>query len=686
MASSAKTVDGESGTTSVEQPDRKATVVSRRALLGARRARCRGARRGAGAHAHPHAGRTVVPSGELRLLRRVTNGRDARGRRLDQLARLLRLPRVAAQRRGDGRSRLRGAAGAVSRRSSCRRCRSTAPDSTTVITRSSPRRPSAAPIYSNRQLLERMVEFWTDHFNTNITTVGILKTLDDRDVYRRKRSAPSRHAERAARRARRCSTYLNNTQSDGRPGPRRTRTTRASSWSCTRSASTAATPSRTSSKWRAASPAGARRQQHRRRPRRARSSTTPTATTTTASSCSAYRSRPAAASTTASTSCKSSRSIRAPPASSRKKLLRWLLDYDPSPALVADVAGEFTRTRRRHQGDRPPHPALRQRALGAAALQASVPLHRLGAARDERERDLARHDPRHLSDRHGQHRRSPGARPTATRRSSSTGAACRCRAGTSRSSCANNSVSGAAVDCRRCSRARRRAVQIADRIDALLFAGEMPAADKAALITYLRPTGTAPCRRDADSRRVRSGARLAGVPVALTQGRNRPEARSDTRSATVMSRNTPNDDCQACDEYRQLSRREFMARTTATAVALSVARVAAARHLRPERRQPRTSSSRSSCAAAPTACRWSRPRASRPTTPRCGRRSRSRARQLRRQRSISTASSACRRRWRRCCRRTRSGTCSSSTPPARPTRRGRTSTRSSSWRSASRAT
>jgi len=37
-----------------------------------------------------------------------------------------------------------------------------------------------------------------------------------------------------------------------------------------------------------------------------------------------------------------------------------------------------------------------------------------------------------------------------------------------------------------------------------------------------------------------------------------------------MSRNTAKDDCQACDEYRQLSRREFMARGTATAVALSV--------------------------------------------------------------------------------------------------------------------
>jgi uncharacterized protein (DUF1800 family) len=39
-------------------------------------------------------------------------------------------------------------------------------------------------IYSKRQLFERMVEFWTDHFNTDINSVGILKTADVRDVIR----------------------------------------------------------------------------------------------------------------------------------------------------------------------------------------------------------------------------------------------------------------------------------------------------------------------------------------------------------------------------------------------------------------------------------------------------------------------------------------------------------------------
>ena len=39
--------------------------------------------------------------------------------------------------------------------------------------------------YSRRQLFERMVEFWADHLNTNINTVGIYKTGEVRDVYRK---------------------------------------------------------------------------------------------------------------------------------------------------------------------------------------------------------------------------------------------------------------------------------------------------------------------------------------------------------------------------------------------------------------------------------------------------------------------------------------------------------------------
>jgi uncharacterized protein (DUF1800 family) len=38
--------------------------------------------------------------------------------------------------------------------------------------------------FAQAQLRERMVEFWTDHFNININTVGNLKLADDRDVIR----------------------------------------------------------------------------------------------------------------------------------------------------------------------------------------------------------------------------------------------------------------------------------------------------------------------------------------------------------------------------------------------------------------------------------------------------------------------------------------------------------------------
>lgn len=40
-------------------------------------------------------------------------------------------------------------------------------------------------VFSKRQLYERMVEFWTDHFSIDTEKVGYLKSTDDRDVIRR---------------------------------------------------------------------------------------------------------------------------------------------------------------------------------------------------------------------------------------------------------------------------------------------------------------------------------------------------------------------------------------------------------------------------------------------------------------------------------------------------------------------
>ena len=64
---------------------------------------------------------------------------------------------------------------------------------------------------------------------------------------------------------------------------------------------------------------------------------------------------------------------------------------------------------------------------------------------------------------------------------------------------------------------------------------------------------------------------------------------------------------------------------------------------------------------------------------------RSRAADATARRSISTASSACTRAWRRSCRSGSSARSPSSTPADRTIRRGRTSTRRTTWRAARRA-
>jgi hypothetical protein len=56
---------------------------------------------------------------------------------------------------------------------------------------------------------------------------------------------------------------------------------------------------------------------------------------------------------------------------------------------------------------------------------------------------------------------------------------------------ANNSISGATVDLTALLAGATTPAAIADRIDTVIFAGEMPGADKSALVTYLRPSGTA---------------------------------------------------------------------------------------------------------------------------------------------------------------------------------------------------
>ena len=68
-------------------------------------------------------------------------------------------------------------------------------------------------IYSRRQLFERVVEFWNDHFNTNINTVGILRVLYDRDTIRPNALGSFGELLRATAGAPAMLVYLNNAQS-----------------------------------------------------------------------------------------------------------------------------------------------------------------------------------------------------------------------------------------------------------------------------------------------------------------------------------------------------------------------------------------------------------------------------------------------------------------------------------------
>ena len=355
-------------------------------------------RRGPGPDADPRRGRSTVPPGEMRLLRRSTIGVDDRGRRLDVLARLLRLPRMAAQRRGDGRSRLRGAGGAVSRRSTWPPLSLYTLDSAVVIRQLTEATITRA-VYSNRQLLERMVEFWADHFHTNVTlgrypqdvrgSRGLPQAgarhllpsmldasavepgdadLSEQHAERRRPAAPNQNYARELMELHTLGVDGGYTQQD------------------------VVEVARCFTGWRTL-------RQHRRRPRR---------------HVLLRRHRhdnnsklvlgvPIAAGGGINDGFNVLQHPRRPP---EQRALR-LEEAAALAARLQPVAGARGRhrrrvhaDRRRRQGARAPHPALRERALGAAALQASVPLHRLGAAGPEREHHHPQHDSQDLPVRH----------------------------------------------------------------------------------------------------------------------------------------------------------------------------------------------------------------------------------------------------------------------------------------------
>ncbi len=286
------------------------------------------------------------------------------------------------------------------------------PDSQ-VVTRNITEAAICRAVYTNRQLLERMVEFWADHFNTNITSVGVLKTPEVRNVYLQHGLGTFPAMLSASASSPAMLIYLNNTQSDGRRISTNPDVYRVPNQNYARELLELHT----------LGVDGGYTQQDVMEVARCftgwRTTTSNSVVSAGAGPGTFYydsvrhdnRSKLVLGNTIAAggginDGLNVLSIVANHPSTARfiaTKMLRWLLTYDPSPSLVADIAGEYTRTggdiksivRRILQ--------LRQCRGRAAALEAPVPLHRFGAPRRECQRDVLRHDPRDVSERHGQH-------------------------------------------------------------------------------------------------------------------------------------------------------------------------------------------------------------------------------------------------------------------------------------------
>jgi len=344
-------------------------------------------------------------------------------------------------------------------------------------------------IYSNRQLLERMVEFWADHFNTNITSVGIFKTLEVRDVYRQHALGTFAGMLNASASSPAMLTYLNNTQSDGRPGrvPNQNYARELMELH-TLGGDGGYTPqdvvevARCFTGWRTYFNTGD-----------PRAGTFFYDANRHDNNSKLVLGVPIAAGGGFNDGLNVLNILVNHPSCARfvsKKLLRWLLNYDPSPALVADIAAEFTRTggnikslvrRILHYDNVLWSPPLFKRPFHYIVSALRVMNANITSLSTIRQTYLAGtgHTPYAWGppDGYPQEFEYWGGLPLPRWNFAF--------------QLSNNSISGASVDLTALLAGATSPTQIADRIDVLIFAGEMPAADKAALITYLRPSGTA---------------------------------------------------------------------------------------------------------------------------------------------------------------------------------------------------
>ena len=337
-------------------------------------------------------------------------------------------------------------------------------------------------VYSNRQLFERMVEFWTDHFHTNVNTVGIHKVFEDREVFRKLALTNFFELLVGSAASPAMLTYLNNTDStrvraqpelrpraDGAAHARRRRRLHAAGRHRGGAGFTGWRRYGNTDDGRAGSffyDAG-------RHDNNAK----------------LVLGVPIAAGGGINDGFNVLRILADHPSTARfvsRKMLRWLLDYNPSTTLVDDVADEFARTR----GD---IKAVIRRILAYENVLWAPPLlkrpfHYIVSALRVLNANVTNLDTIRNTYLSGMgHAPFAWGPPNGYPQSFEYWGGLPLPRWNYAFNLANNGVSGATFDLPALLAGATTAVQVADRIETRLFTGDMPAADKAALITYLRP-------------------------------------------------------------------------------------------------------------------------------------------------------------------------------------------------------
>ena len=337
-------------------------------------------------------------------------------------------------------------------------------------------------VYSKRQLFERTVEFWTDHFNTDITTVGILKTQDVRDVLRQNAFGSFLGMLNAQATSPAMIARLNN-QQNSRTAPnqnyaREVMELHTLGVTGGYSQQDIVEIARCFTGWRYVTTTGSTTRGTFLFNQSVHDTGTKLVLGNTITSAGVNEGMTVL------------RILAEHPATAKfvaKKLLRWFIDYEPSDAMVADVAEIF----RQSSGD---IKTVLRRVLDMENVRWAPPLfkrpfHYIVSGLRAMNANMTRYDSLRFTWLSGMGQipfswSPPNGYPHSFEY---WGTLVLPRWNFAFSLGIPGNVGGATVDTTALLAGANTAQNVANRIDLLLFGGEMPVADKTALVAYLRP-------------------------------------------------------------------------------------------------------------------------------------------------------------------------------------------------------